>query len=132
MSNPADPAQMQLIYQPNVQANQSLVTIKFFSACFAGAAAGILGLENLLGFGLFLVSTLWTSACIYIINCRVQPSVQSSDPTAARLAPLLSKRLPPSAFMVGGWSELLSPGGDNAFTFVLVWTLFYGIVHVYD
>lgn len=95
----------QLIYGPNVVANSSLTTVKFLSACFAGAAAGILGLENWLGFTLFLTSTILTSVCIYTINCYGKPA----------------------KFMQGGVAELVNPGQDNVFTFVLVWTLFYGL-----
>ncbi|KAF9458467.1 hypothetical protein BDZ94DRAFT_1270526 [Collybia nuda] len=109
MSTPAEAA-AQLIYPANVQANSSLTSVKFLSSCFAGAAAGILGLENWLGFALFLSSTLFTSLCIHSINCRGKPS----------------------KYIQGGLSELVNPGQDNAFTFVLVWTLFYGVVHVYD
>ncbi|KAK0443925.1 uncharacterized protein EV420DRAFT_1622834 [Desarmillaria tabescens] len=97
-------AAAQLIYGPNVQANTSLVTIKFLSSCFAGAVAGILGLENWVGFALFLVSTLFTSFCIHTINCRGNPA----------------------KYMPQGVADLVNPGQDNAFTFVLVWTLFYG------
>ncbi|KAF8806075.1 hypothetical protein BYT27DRAFT_7168363 [Phlegmacium glaucopus] len=107
MSTPAEAASAQRIYPPNVIANSSLTSVKFLSACFAGAAAGILGLENWLGFALFLSSTLFTSACIYAINCQGKPS----------------------KYLQGGVTELVNPGQDNAFTFVLVWTLFYGIVH---
>ncbi|KAK0190354.1 hypothetical protein F5146DRAFT_1137187 [Armillaria mellea] len=103
-------AAAQLIYGPNVQANTSLVTIKFLSSCFSGAVAGILGLENWVGFALFLVSTLFTSVCIHTINCRGNAG----------------------KYMPRGVADLVNPGQDNAFTFVLVWTLFYGIVHVYD
>lgn len=95
----------QLIYGPNVVANSSLTTVKFLSACFAGAAAGILGLENWLGFTLFLTSTILTSVCIYTINCYGKPT----------------------KFIQGGVAELVNPGQDNVFTFVLVWTLFYGL-----
>ena len=98
-------ASAQRIYPPNVIANSSLTSVKFISACFAGAAAGILGLENWHGFALFLSSTLLTSACIYVINCQGKPS----------------------RFLQGGIAELVNPGQDNAFTFVLVWTLFYGL-----
>lgn len=103
MSTAAEVA-AQLIYPVNVQTNSSLTTVKFLSACFAGAAAGILGLENWFGFALFLSSTLFTSVCINFINCRGRMS----------------------KFIQGGVTELVNPGQDNAFTFVLVWTLFYG------
>lgn len=97
-------AAAQLIYPANVLANSSLTSVKFISACFAGAAAGILGLQNWLGFALFLSSTIFTSLCINFINCRGQVS----------------------KFIHGGLLELVNSGQDNAFTFVLVWTLFYG------
>lgn len=94
----------QLIYAPNVLHNQSLTTVKFISSCFAGAVAGILGLENWLGFALFFASTLLTSACIYIVNCKGQPA----------------------KYLQGPISDLINPGQDNIFTFILAWTLFFG------
>ncbi|KAF8625020.1 hypothetical protein AX15_005591 [Amanita polypyramis BW_CC] len=100
-------AAAQRIYQPNVVANSSLLTIKFISACFTGAVAGILGWENWFGFVLFLFATLFTTLCIYFINCHGNPG----------------------KYMQGGLSELVNPGQDNIFAFILVWTLFYGIVH---
>ena len=100
----AEETAAQLIYAPNVQHNQNLTTVKFLSSCFAGAVAGILGLENWLGFALFFTSTLLTSACIYAINCKGRPA----------------------KYLQGGLSELINPGQDNAFTFILVWTLFFG------
>ena len=103
MSTAEDTA-AQLIYAPNVQHNQTLTTVKFLSSCFSGAVAGILGLENWLGFALFFASTLLTSACIYAINCKGRPT----------------------KYLQGGLSELVNPGQDNAFTFILVWTLFFG------
>lgn len=103
MSTSAEAA-AQLIYPPNVQENSSLTNVKFLSSCFAGAAAGILGLENWLGFALFLASTSFTSVCIHGINCQGRPE----------------------KFVQGGVWELVNPGQDNIFTFVLVWTLFYG------
>ncbi|KAF9236195.1 hypothetical protein BU15DRAFT_50347 [Melanogaster broomeanus] len=97
-------AAAQLVFAPNVLHNQSLTSVKFLSSCFAGAVAGILGLENWLGFALFATSVFSTSFVIYAINCKGNPS----------------KYLP------GGLSELVNPGQDNIFTFILVWTLFYG------
>ncbi|KAG2013005.1 hypothetical protein CC2G_009948 [Coprinopsis cinerea AmutBmut pab1-1] len=97
-------ASAQLIYPPNVQSNSALLNVKFLSACFAGAAAGILGLENLHGFALFLASTVLTSLCVGVVNCKGRVG----------------------KYVHGGWAELVNPGQDNAFSFVLVWTLFYG------
>lgn len=112
----------QLLYAPHVQHNTiTFTSIKFISSAFAGAVAGILGLTNLAGFGLFALATLWAALCIYIICCRGKPGryLASAAVTTGTGAGNGS----------GGGSklmELLNPGSDNAFTFVLVWTLFYG------
>ncbi len=105
MSTAATPeAAAQLLFPPNVQYNNSrLYTVKFLSSCFAGAVAGVLGLENTLGFALFVFSTLLTSSCLYL-KCKGRPG----------------------KFVPGGWWELVNPGQENTFSFVLVWTLFYG------
>ncbi|KAK2464838.1 hypothetical protein APHAL10511_003137 [Amanita phalloides] len=130
MEGLAADAAAQRIYAPNLIANSSLLTVKFISACFTGAVAGILGLDNGSGFLLFLVATLITTFCIYSINCHGNPQ----------------------KYIQGGMTELLNPGQDNIFAFILVWTLFYGappnasnnfdltpsfhlriaVVHVYD
>ena len=94
----------QLLFPPNVQYNANkLYTVKFLSACFAGAVAGVLGLENWLGFELFIFSTLLTSACLYL-KCKGRPA----------------------KYVSGGSWELVNPGQENIFSFVLAWTLFYG------
>ncbi|KAI0371454.1 hypothetical protein BV20DRAFT_175681 [Pilatotrama ljubarskyi] len=105
---PTPEAAAQLLFPPNVQYNSSRVyTVKFLSSCFAGAAAGVLGLENSLGFALFILSTLFTSACLYV-KCNSRPA----------------------KYIPGGWWELVNPGQENIFSFVLVWTLFYGTPHL--
>lgn len=116
MASSSDPT-AQLVFVPNVLHNQCLTSVKFFSSCFAGAVAGILGLENWHGFALFAASLLSTSFVIYAINCKGYPA----------------------KYLSGGLGELVNPGQDNIFTFILVWTLFYGvfrfsfsIVHVVD
>ena len=97
-------AAAQLLFAPNVQYNSSrLYTVKFLSSCFAGAVAGVLGLTNASGFALFAFSMLLTSACLYL-KCRGRPG----------------------KYVQGGWTALVSPGQENVFSFVLVWTLFYG------
>lgn len=101
---PSAEAAAQLLFPPNVQYNASrLYTIKFLSSCFAGAVAGVLGLENTLGFALFILSTLFTSGCVFI-KCKSRPA----------------------KYVPGGWWELVNPGTENISSFVLVWTLFYG------
>ncbi|KIK29037.1 hypothetical protein PISMIDRAFT_27082 [Pisolithus microcarpus 441] len=106
MASTADPT-AQLYSLPNVLHNQCLTSVKFISACFSGAVAGILGLQNWRGFALFAISVLSTSFMMYAVNCKGKPS----------------------RYLPGGVGELINPGQDNIFTFILVWTLFYGIVH---
>jgi hypothetical protein len=103
MATPAETS-AQLVFAPNVLHNQALNSVKFLSSCFAGAVAGILGLENWLGFALFIASIISTSFIIYAVNCRGKPA----------------------RYLHGGLRELVNPGQDNIFTFILVWTLFYG------
>ncbi|THH06629.1 hypothetical protein EW145_g3963 [Phellinidium pouzarii] len=93
-----------LIYAPNVQHNSALNSVKFLSSCFAGAVAGILGLENWQGFALFAAATLLSAACLHGVNCKGRPA----------------------KYVSGGVKELVNPGQDNIFSFVLVWTLFFG------
>ena len=94
-----------LVYPPHVQYNsQSLHTVKFLSSSVAGAAAGILGLENFLGFGFFAVSTLLTSAFIWGIRCHGRPK----------------------KYIAAGTWDVVNPGQENIFSYILFWTLFYG------
>lgn len=106
-----DLAAAQLIYGPNVAKTQlSMANIKFLSCVFTGAVAGILGLENWLGFGLFLFSAaLWTT-CLYVVNCKGRPG----------------------KFVQGGLVQLAQPSQDDVATFILVWTLFYGKSSSFD
>lgn len=104
MASPNDNLEHQLIYAPNVLLNASIQNTKFISAGFTGAVAGILGLEKWLGFALFLASVLLTTTLIAAVNCKGKPA----------------------NYIPGGLITILNPGQDNAFTFVLTWTLFYG------
>jgi hypothetical protein len=45
-----------------------LSSVHFLSACFSGAAAGILGLTNFYGFLLFFVSLLFSALCISVLR----------------------------------------------------------------
>ncbi|KAG8881783.1 hypothetical protein FRB97_009118 [Tulasnella sp. 331] len=111
MANTEEEYQQMQVYPPHVLYNsQSLHTVKFLSSSFAGAVAGVLGLENFLGFGFFAGSTLVTSLSIWLIRCQGRPK----------------------KYMLGGMWELANPGQDNLFSYILFWTLFYALVHVYD
>ena len=103
-NTPDSEQQQQLHYPPHVQANQSRIyATKFLTSCFAGAAAGILGLENFRGFAAFLIATLFSSALLWL-RCKGSPK----------------------KYVPGGLLELMNPGQENLFSFLLVFTLFYG------
>lgn len=93
------------VFLPNVVHNTNVIyNAKFLSSCFVGAVCGILGLENTRGFALFVFSTLLTSAALYAVACKGRPE----------------------KYVKGGLIELVNPGQENIFSFILAWTLFYG------
>ena len=95
----------QLVYPPHAARNAaSLYNIKFLSAAFVGAIAGVLGLENWQGFTLYALSILFTTTLVYAVRCKGD----------------LKKHFHGSLW------DLANPGQDNMFSFVLSWTLFYG------
>ncbi|KAG8753014.1 hypothetical protein FRC12_011703 [Ceratobasidium sp. 428] len=108
MSNPAE-LKAQRIFPQNAQHNALVLSnIKFVSSCFVGAVAGILGLQNFYGFLLFGVSLFVTAGAVAGLKLK-----------GARV----------ENYVAGGWVDMINPGQENIFSFVLLWTLFYGIVH---
>ncbi|GAA6029406.1 hypothetical protein NBRC10512_008031 [Rhodotorula toruloides] len=79
------------------------------TACIAGSVAGILGLTNLHGFVLFFITSFGVGALYSAVNCGMKPS---------RYFPKASE-------------PLLSGTLGNCFSFILFWTLFYSLVHIY-
>ena len=102
-----------LIYAPHLQSNLSTIFgIKFLTAVFSGATAGILGLTNIAGFLLFALSSVLSAALVVFLKCGGKPSLYIGD------GKTLSTR--------GAVMQLLTPGVDNFFGFILTWTLLYG------
>ena len=94
---------------------QTLSNIKFLSSCFVGAVAGILGLTNHYGFALFGFSSLLTAVVVYLVHIAGKGvSVRKKSPTVR-------------SFVRGGVWDIVNPGQENVFSFVLLWTLFYGV-----
>ncbi|KAJ1567683.1 hypothetical protein HK405_005142 [Cladochytrium tenue] len=85
-------------------------------AGLAGGAAGILGLQGFSGFVFFAVASAALSG---LLALRA-----GSDPT---------KYFTGGAGITGAWSTvLLGEVYGSLFSYVLFWTLAYGLVHVYD
>eukprot|EP00308_Calcidiscus_leptoporus_P003929 CAMPEP_0119378804 /NCGR_PEP_ID=MMETSP1334-20130426/49966_1 /TAXON_ID=127549 /ORGANISM="Calcidiscus leptoporus, Strain RCC1130" /LENGTH=111 /DNA_ID=CAMNT_0007398127 /DNA_START=17 /DNA_END=352 /DNA_ORIENTATION=+ len=81
---------------------------RVFVAIISGAAAGILGLTGLVGFLAFFLCTCALSAGLYLVTGRE----------------------PRPYFKAGGdiWTEGVK---DGMMSYILFWTLFYDIVHIY-
>ncbi|KZT37534.1 hypothetical protein SISSUDRAFT_1048401 [Sistotremastrum suecicum HHB10207 ss-3] len=95
-------------YGPNIAHNKAvLANIFFATACLSGFVSGILGLQNVQGFILFGAATLLNA--LFVGGVKMEKGV--------------------GRYVMGGWKELLVPAQDNLFSFVLVWTLVYGVVH---
>lgn len=121
-----DDQETQLIYPLHAQNNaNTLANIKFLSSCFIGAVAGVLGLENQYGFALFAAASLITAALVYLVHV----AGGATTPIPLRNGKKNNADGAIRAFVRGGVWELVNPGQENVFSFVLLWTLFYGTVN---
>src|ERR1700679_576925 len=92
MSAPTPDDQQQRLFAPHVLSNtNSIYNVKFISSCFTGAVAGILGLENWLGFIFFIFTTLFTALVLHFFNLKANPR----------------------KFFQGGLLEAVNPGQEN-------------------
>ena len=119
----------------------------------AGSVAGVLGLTNWIGFGFYIVSVLLTNSLVLLINANGTPSkyfispsppakpLTSSKSPAATNKNVKVKTVRPSGLSVsidsrsGSFSAqdvasfLVNGLTENAFSFILWWTFWFGIVH---
>ncbi|UZJ56307.1 hypothetical protein CBS101457_005627 [Exobasidium rhododendri] len=129
---------MQSFSPENVAHNaKQIYYVRSVLTSVAGSAAGIFGLTNLAGFYFYFVSLLLTNLAIFVVNVQFQPrrylinfnqakeikngkldiTSSASDESVKPLQYLL--------FLVEGAQEM-------AFGYVLWWTLWFAIIHVYD
>ncbi|WFD01490.1 hypothetical protein MOBT1_000155 [Malassezia obtusa] len=110
----------------------------------AGSIAGVLGLQNLAGFAFFVLSVAFLNTILLVVNAKGRPSdyfIMGSSPVitdaSERLVPSKAAQLraPPTPVQHGlqlaGW-VLLQGAQENVLSFLLWWTFWYAIVHVYD
>ncbi|KAK0528449.1 hypothetical protein OC834_003386 [Tilletia horrida] len=108
------------IYPENLAYNaKQIYFLRSTALSLAGASAGVLGLRNLSGFYFFALTLLLTNALLLAYNARAQPK---------RYIPHLG----PEDARPGVVGLALQGGQENLFSYVLWWTFWYGIVHVYD
>jgi hypothetical protein len=91
--------------------NQNIITRcrSLFSA-ISGSAAGILGLTGLSGFYFYIITSIIMSILLWTLKANGQPTRYFRSTRQVI------------------WDGV--PGG--LLSFVLFWTLLYGIIHVYD
>ncbi|KAJ2799765.1 hypothetical protein H4R20_004308 [Coemansia guatemalensis] len=108
----ADTSEIYKYFEPTVQQNKlALSNIHTLTSWGVGTAAGILGLTGWNGFIFFLANWVVISTLILFVKCRGNPSVHFK-----------------SSFMDVAVSPLL----NTLLSYVLVWTLMYALVYVYD
>ncbi|WFD35215.1 hypothetical protein MCUN1_002065 [Malassezia cuniculi] len=117
--------------------------LRSLTLSIAGSVAGVLGLNNLAGFAFYGISVAFVNTVIALVLARGQLEryfVVSAPPVpdaAEALTPKSAARLraPRSAgskaFSTIKWI-LLQGAQANVLSFVLWWTFWYGIVHVYE
>lgn len=118
---------------------QVLATVRSLTSSLFGIAAGILGLESYAGFIYFILGTLFVSFLIWLLRIKAsqgmsagqqQPKQDASGRPKAELTPSIGTRGQSLYFENAVW-ELWMGGNEllgGLSSFVLTWTLFYGIV----
>lgn len=89
---------------------QAIEQLRSLIALLAGAVAGILGLTSYHGFAFYALTTLVSSVAIFVLRVGGKPSHYFTSP----------------------WQFWLNSVADGVTSYVLLWTLCYGLVYVYD
>ncbi|KAJ3128603.1 hypothetical protein HK098_004029 [Nowakowskiella sp. JEL0407] len=87
--------------------NQVIMYARGLLAALAGCAAGILGLEGLAGFIFYVISSLMLSGIWFALY-------------------------PQKKYFASPTTVWIQEVGENLVSFLLFWTLAYGLVHIYD
>jgi hypothetical protein len=95
-------------------------------AAVAGAAAGILGLQGLSGFFFYFIASAIMSAGLYVWT-NFKPG---------KYFPGMGAPSGPTGASSGEWMALVNvltfEVFGSLFSYLLFWTLVYGLVHIYD
>ncbi|EGF99524.1 uncharacterized protein MELLADRAFT_94286 [Melampsora larici-populina 98AG31] len=94
---------------------KSIEFIKSMTSTISGSLCGILGLTNHLGFLFYLLTSFIVSSLIWFSTFIKSKSSTSSNQSLTYFK---------SSYTL--WTSSLI---DNLFTFILWWTLFYGLIH---
>nr|XP_018260160.1 uncharacterized protein I303_07077 [Kwoniella dejecticola CBS 10117]OBR82318.1 hypothetical protein I303_07077 [Kwoniella dejecticola CBS 10117] len=116
--------------------NRILSSLGTYAACFSGLIAGLLGLTNLYGFALYILTSVFTSIILLLVKCNGDvtryvaqahsnltnggPAGESASTTGAR-----------GKSWKGLWA-LSGIGQENLLGFLLFWIGSFALIHVYD
>ncbi|KAF9320339.1 ER membrane complex subunit 6 [Podila horticola] len=105
--NPEDALYVDMFIAKN---SQTMTFIRSSYSAILGLAAGILGLTNWSGFVFYFVGSAFLSTLVFLVKARASPGTYFRSSF--------------DVFTEGVLGGLLS--------YILFWTLLYGIIHVYD
>ncbi|PVU89405.1 hypothetical protein BB561_005376 [Smittium simulii] len=108
----ADSDSQYLYFEPLVQKNRlTLSNIQTLAIWATGATSGILGIDGWMGFAFFALSWILISSLICYVKARGSSHL----------------------FFKDGIREIfVSSLFGSLLTYILVWTLFYGLVNIYE
>ena len=89
-------------------------------ACFSGLVAGILGLTNLSGFALYVITSVLSALTVAILKC---------DFDVARFVPQAHGSGGAEVARWKGWMVLTGLGQENLLGFLLFWIGTYALIH---
>ncbi|KAK8849552.1 hypothetical protein IAR55_004887 [Kwoniella newhampshirensis] len=127
------------LHPPSVYHNTRILSsLGTLAACFSGLISGILGLTNLTGFSLYLITSLITALTLASIKCafdieRYVPEAHSFGTSSASTRS--AKNGGEGKAMLRswkGWIALSGIGQENLLGFLLFWIGSYALIHVYD
>lgn len=107
----------------------------------AGAVAGVLGLQNLWGFGFFAISVVFVNLVLIAVNTGYRPELffvlvpspvltTSMEKLVPGKAEQLRKPLPSIKRLAYMAQWVVVQGAqENLLSFILWWTLWFGLVH---
>ncbi|KAG0055872.1 ER membrane complex subunit 6 [Gryganskiella cystojenkinii] len=105
--NPDDALYVDMYIAKN---SQTVTFIRSSFSAILGLAAGTMGLTNWSGFIFYFLGSAFLSLLIFLVKAKANPAPYFRQPT--------------DVFTEGILGGMLS--------YILFWTLLYGIIHVYD
>ncbi|WWC73566.1 uncharacterized protein I206_107538 [Kwoniella pini CBS 10737] len=119
------------LHPPSVIHNTRILSsLGTYSACFSGLIAGLLGLTNLYGFALYLISSIFTSIILLLFKCNGDV-IKYVAQSHSNLSNGENGTFGNGKKWKGYWA-LSGIGQENLLGFLLFWIGSFALIHVYD